>query len=253
LLEPVSLAKGAEVEVVILANEDDVRALNELDMLWEMAISIEHGLQGSLGIMDMILLSMKQKYQESEWPTEELEQLEEQKRRIFDTTRVLSLLQASPDITQRRMKRAALTELIHTAIRGIKERLNDENIKFQISGHEVFTKADSRMLGQAITPLIQNFVDAIGESGRQSGVIHINLESGPQPDEMSVIQITDRHRTLPEKGNQELRDLFSPYRRSRDTLSLFLVQRIIRFHDGFTRLQRVSEQGATLSIFLPAG
>lgn len=255
LLKPVSLAKGTRVEVVILANEDDVREQNDLDMLSEVAVGIEHALKGPLGIMEMDISRIKDKHRADPELTRQLEDLEKQRRKILEMARVVSFLGASENFVHGRLERTQVRELIHNAIRSIKKRLNNEGIELQVSGDSLFAMAESHLLRQAIDCLIQNFVDAINETGRKSGVIHIKLDSSPQPEEMSVIQITDRNRTLPQKDNLELKDLFSigDRRGSRDTLGLFLVQRIIRLHEGFTNLQRVGEEGATLSIFLPAG
>jgi len=41
------------------------------------------------------------------------------------------------------MERAGLREIVDTAIRSAKKRLNDRRIRFQVSGNGVFAKADA--------------------------------------------------------------------------------------------------------------
>jgi K+-sensing histidine kinase KdpD len=161
LLKPVSLAKGTQVEVVILANEDDRNEQNYLDILSEAAVSIEHDLKSPLGIMEMDILTLKRNDQAALDIARELESLEKQRRRIFEIVNVISFMRVQGDLAHSRFERIRVRELLHTAIRAIKGNLNDEEIRFQVSGDGLFTNADCRMLAQGISSLIQNFVDAI--------------------------------------------------------------------------------------------
>jgi two-component system nitrogen regulation sensor histidine kinase NtrY len=122
--------------------------------------------------------------------------------------------------------------------------------------HAVRVRCDRRQLGQALTNLIQNAIDAIG--GREMPAGGESLPPGKicvsiKEDADSVyIEVIDNGRGLP---NEERERLVEPYvtTRAKGTgLGLAIVKKIMEDHGGELLLDELRGGGARICLILPA-
>jgi two-component system nitrogen regulation sensor histidine kinase NtrY len=132
----------------------------------------------------------------------------------------------------------------------------DPNVKFHkyIPDHPVNLLCDARQVSQAITNLLKNAVEAIGErtaSDAQTlppGEISLRIV---EENEHIIVEVEDNGRGLP----GDLRDrLTEPYVTTREKgtgLGLAIVHKIMEDHGGELKIEDRAEGGARVSLVFP--
>ncbi len=230
--------------------------VKEKEILSDFARIVAHDIQSPLATMGIEILTMERRYAGNPQLIDDLGRLERQRHKLAELATMLDLVTRRESFLEERLKRTHVTEVVHAAIREVKSRMNNQKIKFMVSGKEIFATAEPDLLKYVMERTIQNFADVIEATGRQSGVIDVGLRVPPEFRKMVAIEITDSNRALGSKDHFDLRDIFLPDnpRGLHDVRSWFLVQKIIQLHDGLAKVTRApGTSGATLSILLPRG
>jgi two-component system nitrogen regulation sensor histidine kinase NtrY len=114
---------------------------------------------------------------------------------------------------------------------------------------EVYAICDRRLIGQAITNLLQNAVDAVA---MREGAHKITLDifrDGPD----AVIAVTDDGVGLPETDRAKLTEPYVTHKPKGTGLGLAIVRKIMEDHGGQLQLETApSGVGARVSLHLPA-
>ncbi|MEK9661539.1 MAG: PAS domain-containing sensor histidine kinase, partial [Alphaproteobacteria bacterium] len=126
------------------------------------------------------------------------------------------------------------------------------DIRFEIDLPDtpVTVECDARLVGQAVTNLLQNAVDAIegrSAAARETtpGLVHLSLQVD-EPDAASAqIVIDDNGRGLPETERARLTEPYVTTRAKGTGLGLAIVKKIMEDHGGELRLDdRIADDGA---------
>lgn len=129
-----------------------------------------------------------------------------------------------------------------------------EKIKFDVQYPRVKNVpvyCDRGQIGQVLTNLVQNGVDAIAEAGRKKGEILVQVKHSKKSGEVSVI-VEDNGTGLPDKTQQELLEPYVTTKRKGSGLGLAIVKKILEDHDGGITLEgRGKKHGARAEIRLP--
>ncbi len=118
---------------------------------------------------------------------------------------------------------------------------------------EVF--CDRRQIGQALTNLMQNAVDAIearaaqGEEAQIKGKVDIAVER--QPGRIAVV-VSDNGIGLPRKERDRLTEPYVTTREKGTGLGLAIVRKIMEDHGGSVVLEDRDGGGAKVSLIFPA-
>jgi two-component system nitrogen regulation sensor histidine kinase NtrY len=110
---------------------------------------------------------------------------------------------------------------------------------------------DARQVGQAMTNLLQNAIDAI--DGREAAQGHITVRIDPGGRESLTVSVEDNGRGLPPDPSQRAR-LTEPYVTTRERgtgLGLAIVKKIMEDHGGRLVLSDGAVSGAVASLIFP--
>jgi two-component system nitrogen regulation sensor histidine kinase NtrY len=112
---------------------------------------------------------------------------------------------------------------------------------------------DRRLLGQALTNLLQNAADAVAMRPREPGeptgriAVHVSSEAG-----MAVIRVEDDGVGLPEQDRARLTEPYVTHKVKGTGLGLAIVKKIMEDHGGRLDLDDVaSGPGAVATLALP--
>lgn len=125
---------------------------------------------------------------------------------------------------------------------------------------EPVVEAEATQVDQAITNLVLNARDAVGETGRilvdvDEGEVDLRTASqrpGVRPGRFGVVRVRD---TGPGIGGDQLARIFEPLYTTKAAgsgLGLAVVSRIAERHGGFVSVTSPAGEGACFELFLPA-
>ena len=113
---------------------------------------------------------------------------------------------------------------------------------------KIWVDADAGLLRQALTNLLQNASEAVGEAGIKSPEVKMSLLIEA---DKAIISVSDNGAGFPEMN---LDDLIEPYVTTREKgtgLGLSIVQKIVQDHNGSLKLANAPDRGAVVTIELP--
>jgi two-component system nitrogen regulation sensor histidine kinase NtrY len=118
-----------------------------------------------------------------------------------------------------------------------------------IDGADIRAECDRRLIGQAITNLLQNAVDAVGmRAGAHQVRLHVYRDGAD-----AVISVTDDGVGLPETDRARLAEPYVTHKPKGTGLGLAIVRKIMEDHGGRLELDAApGGQGACVSLHLPA-
>lgn len=118
---------------------------------------------------------------------------------------------------------------------------------------KVPVECDGRLIGQALTNLLKNAVEAIqGREGEDlpRGRIAVALE---RRDDRLVVEITDNGKGLPAENRERLTEPYVTTRAKGTGLGLAIVKKIMEEHGGDLYLEDAPGGGARIGLVFPAG
>jgi two-component system nitrogen regulation sensor histidine kinase NtrY len=118
----------------------------------------------------------------------------------------------------------------------------------RIPEHGPTAPCDRRLLGQALTNLLQNAADAIAA---RPGAGRIDLSVEEEPDSVRIA-VTDDGVGLPEQERSQLTEPYVTHKAKGTGLGLAIVKKIMEDHGGEITLDDRSDgPGAVASLVLP--
>lgn len=228
-----------------------VTILQDLGIL---TASIEHEIKNPLQVIANDLAEMSDKFQSNKELLRDLNEIEQQRQRIYAATEIIKNLRAGPEFYAEHMTKTSIRDLVFRSVKAVKGEMKPYNILFKIDGDLVYTKAYQPVLQQVFVNILKNAVEAIREANRDKGIIRITIKSRSNQDGMCVISISDNGCGIPAANMPRLGQLFSTKRKMKPNsgIGLFISKRILNFHGGKLSIQSDETVGTTVSISLPA-
>ncbi len=111
---------------------------------------------------------------------------------------------------------------------------------------------DRGQIGQILTNLLQNSIDAIHDAKEKNGHIILQIKHNKKANEVAII-VEDNGLGLPKKTQQELLEPYTTTKQKGSGLGLAIVKKILEDHDGFITLNNRSKniRGTNVEIRLP--
>ncbi len=119
------------------------------------------------------------------------------------------------------------------------------NIEFVTSLKKLPFTCDRRQMGQVLTNIIQNSIQAIEAKGVDSGHVEVSLKT---EDQKIILSILDDGIGLPPEGRERLTEPYVTFREKGTGLGLAIVKKIIEDHGGALSLQDNPSGGAMVQI-----
>ena len=154
-------------------------------------------------------------------------------RQVGDIGRMVDEFSAFARMPAPRFAPQDLAELVRAQV--FAQRVANPDISFELAEPltETWTRADGRMLAQALTNILKNAAEAV----------HARLETRPEPEgrigvavrseaDLIVIEIEDNGVGLPEKDRDRLTEPYVTTREKGTGLGLAIVKRILEDHGG---------------------
>jgi two-component system nitrogen regulation sensor histidine kinase NtrY len=135
------------------------------------------------------------------------------------------------------------------------QRTANPSIQFEFSCKEEGLEAwcDSRLIGQALTNLLKNSIDAIEGRDRHQGELtpgYIGVRLFQEGD-YGVIQVQDNGKGLPSEGKERLTEPYVTTRLKGTGLGLAIVKKIMEDHQGELQLKDRMGGGALIQLRFP--
>jgi two-component system nitrogen regulation sensor histidine kinase NtrY len=132
------------------------------------------------------------------------------------------------------------------------QRAGYPDVRFEVVAPEepLELACDGRKLAQALTNVIQNAAQAIGEAGRAAGTVTTTVtHEGPE----LRVTVVDNGPGWPEADPQRLLEPYVTARRHGTGLGLAIVKRIMDEHGGRLLLGTSADGGAMVTLAFAAG
>jgi two-component system nitrogen regulation sensor histidine kinase NtrY len=147
------------------------------------------------------------------------------------------------------MKPESLERIAREAM--VLQRVSQPQINWdiQIETPDLRAICDRRLIGQALTNLLQNAADAVA---MRPGAAHVTLRLAER-GAMAVFSVTDDGIGLPETDRAKLAEPYVTHKPKGTGLGLAIVRKIMEDHGGGLELcEAPGGQGAMVNLFLPA-
>jgi len=145
------------------------------------------------------------------------------------------------------MRNESLERIAREAL--VLQRVASPRIEWTVDASDIRAVCDRRLIGQAITNLLQNAVDAVG---MREGARKIRLSIERAGDD-AVIAVTDDGIGLPETDRAKLTEPYVTHKPKGTGLGLAIVRKIMEDHGGRLELDAAPDgPGACVKLILPA-
>jgi two-component system nitrogen regulation sensor histidine kinase NtrY len=145
------------------------------------------------------------------------------------------------------MRAESLERIVREAL--VLQRVASPRIEWQveIDAPELRAVCDRRLIGQAVTNLLQNAVDAVAmREGAHQVKLHVFAVG-----EEAVISVTDDGIGLPDQDRARLTEPYVTHKPKGTGLGLAIVRKIMEDHGGRLELAEAGGYGAVVSLILP--
>jgi two-component system nitrogen regulation sensor histidine kinase NtrY len=174
-------------------------------------------------------------------------------RQVGDIGRMVDEFSAFARMPQPVMKPEDLSRVVREALVLHRTARADIAFETELPDYPVIASCDRRLIGQALTNLIQNAADSIAQKGAGSGRIRVSLESA-EGGALWAIAVEDNGVGLPEGEERDrLAEPYVTHKPKGTGLGLAIVKKILEDHGGrLALLDARSGGGARAELLLPA-
>ena len=168
-------------------------------------------------------------------------------RHVGDIGRMVDEFSAFARMPQPVMRPESLERLAREAM--VLQRVAKRDIDWQVEIEaKLRARCDRRLIGQALTNLLQNAADAVE---MRPGASHVTLRLREE-NGMAVLSVTDDGVGLPEAGRDRLTEPYVTHKPKGTGLGLAIVAKIMEDHGGRLALREApGGVGAEVSLILP--
>jgi two-component system nitrogen regulation sensor histidine kinase NtrY len=169
-------------------------------------------------------------------------------RHVGDIGRMVDEFSTFARMPQPVMRPESLERLTREAM--VLQRVANRDIEWNVViDKPLRASCDRRLIGQALTNLLQNAADAVT---MRQGARHVTLRLH-QKGSMAVLSVTDDGIGLPETGRDRLTEPYVTHKPKGTGLGLAIVAKIMEDHGGRLELKTApGGTGAEVSLILPA-
>ncbi len=170
-------------------------------------------------------------------------------RHVGDIGRMVDEFSTFARMPQPVMKDESLERIAREAMVLNRVAAPDIDWQVEILAADLHATCDRRLIGQALTNLLQNAADAVA---MRPGARHVRL-SVAQAGETAMLSVTDDGIGLPEADRARLTEPYVTHKPKGTGLGLAIVRKIMEDHGGRLELATAPDgQGAMVSLILPA-
>ena len=173
-------------------------------------------------------------------------------RQVGDIGRMVDEFSSFARMPAPQMKPDDLADICRQAL--FLQRTGSPDLDFvsRIPGHKIPIICDGRLIGQALTNLLKNAIEAV--QGREDpdavkGRIVLSLS---QVEGQTVVEVSDNGKGLPKENRERLTEPYVTTRAKGTGLGLAIVKKIMEDHGGDLYLEDSLEGGAKVSLIFPA-
>jgi two-component system nitrogen regulation sensor histidine kinase NtrY len=174
-------------------------------------------------------------------------------RQVEDIGRMVDEFSAFARMPAPRFEEANASELLRRAVFAQRVASPDVSVELAEPAPEILIRADTRMVGQALTNILKNASEAIAARRAAEPALKGRLKARLVTDEEQVaFEIEDNGVGLPAKDRDRLTEPYVTTREKGTGLGLAIVKRIMEEHGGMLVMQDASElPGARVILRFP--
>lgn len=242
---------------------------NNLATLGVLSASIEHDLKTPLANLKTDIETIKRAFPNNSKLKVYLENLENDKNRIFAIARVIPFIRASGNYynTDKFMDKISVTAVMNLAIKSVKTELNLDTQKFffRNKNKDYYIRAFSPMIEQIFVNIFKNSIEAIRDAGKDRGVI--DIEIGLE-DELPIdlkkenkrikaikkwvrVKISDNGCGIAKENILQLTTLYTSKDKPNGGVGLYMAKKLLKIHDSLIYFQSKLGEGTSVSVFFP--
>ncbi|MDO8606207.1 MAG: PAS domain-containing sensor histidine kinase [Phaeospirillum sp.] len=172
-------------------------------------------------------------------------------RQVGDIGRMVDEFSSFARMPAPQMKPDDLADICRQAL--FLQRTGAPEVEFvsKLPDHKVPIVCDGRLIGQALTNLLKNALEAVqGREEPDASRGRITLTLSPDPDRL-VIEVADNGKGLPKENRERLTEPYVTTRVKGTGLGLAIVKKIMEDHGGDLYLEDVPEGGARVGLIFP--
>jgi two-component system nitrogen regulation sensor histidine kinase NtrY len=174
-------------------------------------------------------------------------------RQVEDIGRMVDEFSAFARMPAPRFEEADARELIRRAVFAQRVASPDITVEMQEPAPEAVIRADTRMVGQALTNILKNAAEAVAARRAADPAVKGRLKARLiADDEQVAFEVEDNGIGLPAKDRDRLTEPYVTTREKGTGLGLAIVKRIMEEHGGMLVMQDASElPGAKVVLRFP--
>jgi two-component system nitrogen regulation sensor histidine kinase NtrY len=172
-------------------------------------------------------------------------------RQVGDIGRMVDEFSSFARMPAPQMKPDDLADICRQAL--FLQRTGSPEVDFAslIPDHKVPVVCDGRLIGQALTNLLKNAIEAIQGRDNPEAVRGRITLSLIEHSERLVVEIVDNGRGLPQENRERLTEPYVTTRAKGTGLGLAIVKKIMEDHAGDLYLEDAPGGGAKVSLIFP--
>lgn len=256
-IAPLDLQAGTRGVLCLLTDITEVTQLREqvalkrnLESLGEMSAGLAHEFKNAIATLHGYVQLLQNLDLDEKGKVAAASLLEEVRNLSEMVTAFLNFARPQP----LQLEDVRIDDLLNDCVGELQPLFKERRIELVTKNvhNELKTKADERMLRQALLNLLRNAVEAIPESQSERRVeIHQSLKHDPQRRAFINIEIKDTGEGL---STQDLQRIFIPFFTTKAKghgIGLALAHRVVTEHGGSLSAKSAAEGGAVFTVTLP--
>lgn len=243
IIRDLTASEKAEDERIDMVRETEALRAQQMTTLAQLATGVAHEIRNPLTSIKMLIQVNRAKFAEEGLPTDDLELVEQEIRRMERS--VNSLLDyARPEAPE--LKEFAIQDVVRRTVQLIKGRCQAQNVELVVEAPDapISIMGDATQIQQLLLNLGLNALDAMPDGGK------LNLSIVPA-DEQVVVSICDSGAGISESV---LGKLFTPFVTTKANgvgLGLGICRRVAEAHHGKLTGMNQLTSGAKFQLTLP--
>lgn len=227
-----------------LKTENKLQQSKRLAALGQMSATVAHEIRNPLGIIKATTDILRERMPRQDKTDELFSYMNDEIKRINILVNDFLSLSRDPNLN---LQNADISKTVYKTCNQFEKEHPEIDLKINVE-RNICVRHDTDRMHQVLLNLLINAVDASPQSGAE---IRLNLyKKSSRKQELALIEIIDKGVGI--KGDPER--LFEPFytTKTRGTgLGLFICRRIVEYHQGTIRAQKISKGGSKIEIQLP--
>jgi len=240
------IPEGRDITELVRAQRAETAMLRALATIGESAAVLAHEIKNPITSVNLALRAVADRLGEDEQVVLQdlvarMQRLQKLMHRTLSFTRPLAMSRSN----------VLLEDLVDEALNEQRPAAEAAGVDLRRVGEDSvhIVRADPGLLGEVLTNLIGNALEALSESSSDGG--HIQLGLGPGPGQMTRLVIDDDGPGIPESLKETLFKPFYTTKAKGTGLGLALCKKIVEEHGGTLKVARSELGGARFEICLP--